>query len=340
MDAFIAAQLQQQEEEAHGRAGAPNASGQSSLRRSRTDSEMKEVLKTLQVPPYVRKSNTHGKNNCLIDSILLALQDKDYIKPLEVYERAAVCGSIRRHLIEHHGVAPESPDGSQSYLSHEDSFDAICQQLRSEHPNIWLDGVDAIRLPIIALIYDRFQRQQLYDSSGAGDGEMDEVAPVVSMPLSASDYLPEVHIQLYCNTHDDAYGTPYHYEWISLAEEANEEEEQSGEDDDDDGENNPAPLPLLTSDEDGSDDQDNPAPPVPMSAADNDDENNVAPPVPKQPLRTQSSTRSSRMRSCVLFILFRPKVCLGRSTKRTNAEQPTSERRQTQRIELPRRVRV
>ena len=71
-DASIAASLQQDEFEAHGRAGAPNASGQSSLRRTRTDDEMKELLKTLQVPHFVRELRTHGQHNCLMDSKHLA----------------------------------------------------------------------------------------------------------------------------------------------------------------------------------------------------------------------------------------------------------------------------
>ena len=323
MDAFVAVQLQQEEErEARGSASAPNASGQGSLRRSRTDNEMKELLKTLQVPHYVRRSNTHGQNNCLIDSILLALQDQQYVKPLEVDARAAVCSSIRRHLIEHHDVAPENPDGSQSYLSHEDSFDAICNQLRSEHPDIWFHGIDATRLPIIAVIYDRFHRRQLYDNSGAWAGEMEEVnAPVVSMPMSASENLPEVHIQLYCNTHDDTYGTPYHYEWISFKEEVSEEEEESGMDDDDDDENNPAPLPLLTSDEDNSNDGDNPAAPLPVSGVDNDDENKTDLPLPELPLRTQLSTRSSCVRPCVLKALLRRKT---NEQRQTNGKQSIS----------------
>ena len=62
-DASIAASLQQDELEAQGRASAPNASGQSSLRRSRTDDEMKELLRTLQVPHFVRESLTHGQHN-------------------------------------------------------------------------------------------------------------------------------------------------------------------------------------------------------------------------------------------------------------------------------------
>ena len=226
-DAAIAAQLQQDEE--NGTASTPNASCQSSLMQdagSRTDGQMKELLKGLQMPHIVRKSRTHGQHNCLIDSILLALQDKQYINPLEVDERAAVCSSIRRHLIDHHGVEPPAPDGRHSYLSHEDSFDAICNQLRGEHPNIWLDDVDVTRLSIVAVVFDRFQRRQLYDESGTWSAELEDVnEPVVSTPLNATGELTEVCIQLYCNTLADDHGTPYHYEWISVEAGRSEEED-------------------------------------------------------------------------------------------------------------------
>lgn len=247
IDALLAAQLQKEEGEAHGRVDTQNAPCQGSLTQetgSRTDGQMKELLKGLQVPHIVRKSKTHGQLNCLIDSILLALQDKQYIKPLAVDERAAICSSIRRHLIDHHGVEPQAPDGRHSYLSHEDSFGAICNQLRGEHPNIWLDDVDVTRLSIVAVVFDRFQRRQLYDESGAWSAELEDVnAPVVSTPLNASGELTEVCIQLYCNTLADDHGTPYHYEWISVEADRSEEEEESGVDDDED---NPAlPLPVL-----------------------------------------------------------------------------------------------
>ena len=150
---------------------------------------------------------------------------------------------------------------------------------------------------------------------------MDEAAPVVSMPLSASDHLPEVHIQLYCNTHDDAHGTPYHYEWISVDEEVSEEEDESGVDGDDDDENNPAPLPPPTSDEDDGDDEDNPAPPLPVSGLDNDDEDNSNPSLPELPLRTQLSTRSSCVRPCVLKALLRRKT---NGQRQTNGKQSIS----------------
>ena len=302
MDVFIAAQLQQEEEDALGRASTTNPSGQGSLRRSRTDDEMKELLGTLQVPHFVRESMTHGQHNCLMDSILLALQDKQHIKPLEVHERAAICSSIRRHLIEHHGIEPEAPDGSHSYLSHEESFDAICNQLRNEHSNIWSDDIDVTRLSIAAVVFDRFQRQQLYDSSGAWTAEMEELdVPVVSKPLNASGELDEVLIQLYCNTHDDEHGTPYHYEWISFnkADREEDEVESSAEDDEDDDCNNPGPPPIFMSDDEdhplpllASDTEDKGALPLPASAVDQDGHNSQALPVPKPPLRTQPSALS------------------------------------------------
>ena len=300
MDASIAAQ-RQKEEHALGRTSTTDTSGQGSLNTSRTDAEMKELMKTFHVPHFVRESMTHGQNNCLLDSILLALQDRKHIKPLEVHERARICSSIRRHLIEHHGIESEAPDGSHSYLSHEDSFDAICNQLRNEHSNIWSDGIDVKRLSITAVVFDRFHRQPLYDSSGAWTGELQEMnAPIVSKPPNASGELDEMLIQLYCNTHDDDYGTPYHYEWISVEADRKEEEgESSVEDDEDDENNNPAPPPILTSDDEDSllplltsGNDDNTAPPLPASGVDQDGDENQALPVPELPLRTQQSTLS------------------------------------------------
>ena len=120
--------------------------------------------------------------------------------------------------------------------------------------------------------------------------------------MNASGELDEVWIQLYCNTHDDDYGTPYHYEWISVEADRKEEEEEgesSVEDDEDDDNNNPAPPPILTSDdEDGllplltSGNDDNTAPPLPASGVDQDGDDNQALTVPELPLRTQHSTLS------------------------------------------------
>ena len=175
-------------------------------------------------------------------------------------------------------------------MSHEESFDDICTRLRIDHPDIWFEDIDPHRLPIMAVVFDKSQRRQVYDTRDEWAGEIpdDLTEPVVSKPLIESDNLPEVYIRLYCNTHDDAHCTPYHYEWISCRDKGDSEDEKSNVDDDDDVESNPDPLPLATSDEndddneDEDDDEDNPAPPsqrTPMSDTDDDDddERNTAP---------------------------------------------------------------
>ena len=154
-------------------------------------------------------------------------------------------------------------------MSHEDSFNDICGQLRTEHKDIWMDGLDPTRLPIVAVMFDRFQRRQLYDESGEWTAELEELnAPVLSKAPSAEEHLPDAQIQLYCNTHEDDVGTAYHYEWIST------EAEESGMEDDNDETNDP--------DEDYVDDEDeNPAAPWLMSDTDDDDNKaNAAPAMP------------------------------------------------------------
>ena len=306
MDALIAAQLQQEEEEkARGRASAPKTPDQTTFQRARSDNEMKELLRTLQPPHYVRPSETHGQNNCLMDSILLALQDQEYIEVLTISKRAAICSSIRRYLIDHTDVAPEDPDGRQSYLSHEESFDAICGQLRTEHKDIWMDGLDPTRLPIVVVVVDRLQRRQLYDESGAWTAEQEELnKPVLSKAPSAEEHLPGAQIHLYCNTHEDDVGTPYHYEWISTkAGISKEGEEESGMEDDET--NDPIPFHTPTSDEDYIDDEDdNPAAPRLMSDTDdNDSRANAAPSMPILPLGALKSSRSPCDRVLFFFQL-------------------------------------
>ena len=113
-------------EKAHGAASAPNPPGQDSLRPSRIGDKIKGLLKTPQVPLFFRESKTRGLHNCLMDRILLALRDKQQMKPLEIHERSRICCSTYRRLIEHHGIELEAPDGSRTYPSHGDSVDAIC----------------------------------------------------------------------------------------------------------------------------------------------------------------------------------------------------------------------
>lgn len=95
------------------------------------------------------------------------------------------------------------------------------------------------------VVFDRFQRGQLFDSHGAWEGELADINdPVISAPQSRPT--DEVLIQLYCNTLDDGHGTPYHYEWISSRpERAAEIVESEGFDTDMEGDNPAPPVPLL-----------------------------------------------------------------------------------------------
>ena len=103
---------------------------------NRGDVEMKLLLETLTEPHFVRRSRTHGQNNCLIDSVLLSLQAGGHLRRLTRAERASICASARAHLEEQHGVPPISGNGVYPYLSHEDHFDPICTHLR-QVPDIW-----------------------------------------------------------------------------------------------------------------------------------------------------------------------------------------------------------
>ena len=92
----------------------------------RTDVETKTLLGSFQPPHYVHASMSHGENNCLIDSVLLALGDQKMVCRLDVDARAAICRDVRRHLV---GRGIVSPDGFP-FLSHELHAHAIVKHLR------------------------------------------------------------------------------------------------------------------------------------------------------------------------------------------------------------------
>ena len=223
------------------------------------------------------KSKTHGQNNCLIDSILMALQEQHVIRKLDVDARAAVCSSVRRGLIEQHGVEPEDAEYGHAYLSHEESFHHICERLRLDHPDIWSEDINQYALHITAIVSDRTQRRQLYDSNNELDGEVPDDRPVESKPvieLDASEIPPDpCMLRLYCNTHNDIHCTPYHYEWISCRDEGHSEDEESNVDDDNIDRNSDH-LPLDSSDENGDEDDEN----------EDDHEHNPAPPSQRTPM--------------------------------------------------------
>ena len=84
-----------------------------------------------------------------------------------------------------------------------------------------------LRLNLSAIVYDRFQRRLLQDEDGTLTELPDLHPTIISKAPTAEDESTEI-IRLYCNTHEDEHGTPYHYEWISgRASSANERQSDS-----------------------------------------------------------------------------------------------------------------
>ena len=57
---------------------------------------MRTLLKGLQPALEVRPSQSHGQNDCLTDSILLALADQGLVKPLDKQHRSTLCTIVRK----------------------------------------------------------------------------------------------------------------------------------------------------------------------------------------------------------------------------------------------------
>ena len=178
----------------------------------RTDVETKTLLRSLQPPHYVHASMAHGENNCLIDSVLLALGDQKIVCRLDVDARAAICRDVRRHLV---GRGVVSPDGFP-FLSHELHAHVIFEHLRDLGQGFWCSGVLPQQLSCTVVAFDKSHGQMLIDVNG-GASELPDVSSVHSPAPCAAHAVREVLIQLYCNSFDDSVGTPYHYEWISHA---------------------------------------------------------------------------------------------------------------------------
>ena len=230
-DAALAAQMQRDEQ--HGKGAMLTSADPSPVLNDRSDRHMKELLRALPTPHHVQQSRTHDESNCLIYSILLALIDQGCVRPLDLKERRAICSAIRLHLIEHHGVEPPARDGGHSFLSHEDHFKAIGDQLRDVHSEVWLPHVDCSKLSIAAVVFDRFHRRQLFNDVGEFSGELPETHPPVFSPAPQAEQGHEVLIQLYCNTADDGHGTPYHYEWLTARPQCDTDDDDSDADSED-----------------------------------------------------------------------------------------------------------
>ena len=92
----------------------------------RTDEETQMLLRCLEPALEVRPSNSHGSNDCLTDSILLALVDQGVIVFLPMARRLDMCAIVRRFLVLVAGVSSEG----FPFLAHDEHFGRICSALR------------------------------------------------------------------------------------------------------------------------------------------------------------------------------------------------------------------
>ena len=146
----------------------------------------------------VRQSEAHGANQCLIDSIILALSHAGLTKEdFSVPHRAALCMRVRTHLVKEHGAS------QKGYLGHDDQAKNIFEYLRSHEENFWHDEAHPPRIQCTLIVYDRFTCRE----------ELTPTEPVFIPAVEASSPgALHVQLSLYCCTGMDGRG--YHYECI------------------------------------------------------------------------------------------------------------------------------
>ena len=138
-------------EQTEGTTAAPTDPGSSSLRcrpcgqtiREEppplpTDEEMKGLLAALQTPYIVHRGEPHGENNCLIDSLLLALADQGYVVGRGVAERKLLCHQVRTHLNAAHGL----PADAYPFLDHAVHARDILRFFVDLGEALWAPGVN------------------------------------------------------------------------------------------------------------------------------------------------------------------------------------------------------
>ena len=104
----------------------------------RSENFAKHVLR--QMGMVVQASNTFGRNDCLIDSVLLSLQASGYITAsLNMQQRNMTCVRVRDALRAEQLTSESSDD----YLSHEEHLQSIFNCLLMECGNLWVDIVKA-----------------------------------------------------------------------------------------------------------------------------------------------------------------------------------------------------
>ena len=65
----------------------------------RSDTETKALLSTLTPPHVVHETQTYGRNDCLIDSILCALEHETVLRDHTRAERNKLCQLCRASLV-------------------------------------------------------------------------------------------------------------------------------------------------------------------------------------------------------------------------------------------------
>ena len=164
----------------------------------RTEQGFRQLL--LDHGYQVRKSDTHGMNNCLIDSLLQTLSYAKLAKAdLSVPLRKEICGRVRNHLAKHHGAT------MGGYLAHDDHMRQMFEFLRVHEANIWREDVRPGHVELTVTVFDRFTcRAELAPHDPV------LIPPDAEAVLSHAVRYEQVH--LYACTHSD--GAGYHYEWI------------------------------------------------------------------------------------------------------------------------------
>ena len=171
----------------------------------RTEAGMRRHLERHDLKVF--PSETHGRNDCLIDSLLLALCNAGLVLPaLTISARSSICAAVRRHLVREHGV----PD-CNGYLEHDKHVPAIFEFLRAQQTDIWVDAATIGTVELTVIVFDRFNGRRVSDSNGVED----ELAPSEPLCIAARQEGEPSHVQvqLYCCTHRD--GAGWHYEWIA-----------------------------------------------------------------------------------------------------------------------------
>ena len=148
----------------------------------------------------VQPSETHGANQCLIDSLVLALRHAGLAaEDPSVPNRRDVCMRVREHLVKNHGAS------THGYLAHDDHVRSAFEYLRLNERIFWRDGVRPDLIECTLIVFDRFTCR----------AELVPTEPVLIPARVAEASRHEVrHVQVALFACTGLNGNGYHYEWI------------------------------------------------------------------------------------------------------------------------------